>query len=151
MSDHRLTVVGLGPAGLDLLPAATLRVLEDAPRLILRTERHPAAVQLRNQGATFETLDAYYADAENFESLYPRLAQAVLARVAEGPVVYAVPGHPLLGEESVRLALAEKLGGKSKHLRHRETDGIDLTVDVNGSLIETRLTEWQAIVNEVLG
>lgn len=55
------------------------------------------------------------------------------------------------GPSSLFSALAEKLGGKSKHLRHRETDGIDLTVDVNGSLIETRLTEWQAIVNEVLG
>lgn len=55
------------------------------------------------------------------------------------------------GPSSLFSALAEKLVGKSKHLRHRETDGIDLTVDVNGSLIETRLTEWQAIVNEVLG
>jgi hypothetical protein len=55
------------------------------------------------------------------------------------------------GPSSLFAALAEKLGEKSKHLRHREADGIDLTVDVNGSLIETRLTEWQAIVNEVLG
>jgi hypothetical protein len=55
------------------------------------------------------------------------------------------------GPSSLFAALAEKLGEKSRHLRHREADGIDLTVDVNGSLIETRLTEWQAIVNEVLG
>jgi hypothetical protein len=55
------------------------------------------------------------------------------------------------GPSSLFAALAGKLGEKSKHLRHREADGIDLTVDVNGSLIETRLTEWQAIVNEVLG
>jgi hypothetical protein len=54
------------------------------------------------------------------------------------------------GPSSLFAALAEKLGEKSKHLRHREADGIDLTVDVNGSLIETCLTEWQAIVNEVL-
>ncbi|MDN5926536.1 MAG: hypothetical protein L0I29_05630 [Hyphomicrobiales bacterium] len=55
------------------------------------------------------------------------------------------------GPSSLFAALAEKLGEKSKHLRHRETDGIDLTVDVNGSLIETRLTEWQVAANEVLG
>jgi hypothetical protein len=55
------------------------------------------------------------------------------------------------GPSSLFAALAEKLGEKSKHLRHREAEGIDLTVDVNGSLIETRLTEWQAVVNEVLG
>jgi hypothetical protein len=54
------------------------------------------------------------------------------------------------GPLSLFSALTERLGEKSKHLRHREADGVDLTVDVNGSLIETRLTEWQAIVNEVL-
>jgi hypothetical protein len=55
------------------------------------------------------------------------------------------------GPQSLFSALAERLGEKSKHLRHREAEGLDLTIDVNGSLIETRLTEWQAAVNEVLG
>jgi hypothetical protein len=55
------------------------------------------------------------------------------------------------GPQSLFSALSAKMGEKSKHLRHRETDGIDLTVDVNGSLMETRLTEWRAIANEALG
>ena len=55
------------------------------------------------------------------------------------------------GPASLFSALAERMGEKSKHLRHREAEGVDLTADVNGSLIETRLTEWQAVVNEVLG
>ena len=38
-----LTVVGLGPAGLDLLPGAIVELLEGAPQVIVRTIEHPAA------------------------------------------------------------------------------------------------------------
>lgn len=142
-----LTVAGLGPAGLDQLPAATLRVLETAPRLILRTERHPAAAELQAQGVAFETLDALYAGAESFEALYPRLAEEVLARAAAGPVIYAVPGHPLLGEESVRLALA---GARERGFSTRVLSAPSF-VDVVASALASasdgpgapNLVEWQ--------
>jgi hypothetical protein len=54
------------------------------------------------------------------------------------------------GPPSLFSALALNMGEKSKYLRHRETDGADLTVEVNGSLMETRLAEWQAAVHEAL-
>jgi len=102
-----LTIVGLGPAGLDLLPARNLTALRAAPRVLLRTGRHPAAAELAAAGVAYETLDALYEASPDFAGLYPRLAAAVLVAVEDGPVAYAVPGHPLLGEESVRLLLAE--------------------------------------------
>jgi tetrapyrrole methylase family protein/MazG family protein len=100
-----ITVLGLGPAGLDLLTHASRAALSQSGRLILRTERHPAAAELRDQGVSFESLDALYQQTGSFADLYPRLAGRVLQAAAEGPVTYAVPGHPLLGEESVRLVL----------------------------------------------
>ena len=39
----RVTVVGLGPAGPELLTAGTLDALASAPVTFLRTSRHPAA------------------------------------------------------------------------------------------------------------
>jgi hypothetical protein len=54
------------------------------------------------------------------------------------------------GPLSLFSALASKMGEKSKYLRHRETDGVDLTVEVNGGLLETRLGEWQASLREAL-
>jgi hypothetical protein len=54
------------------------------------------------------------------------------------------------GPSSLFSALAAKMGEKSKYLRHQETDAADLVVDVNGSLIETRLAEWQTAVHEAL-
>ncbi|HTE18517.1 MAG TPA: SAM-dependent methyltransferase, partial [Armatimonadota bacterium] len=103
-----ITIVGLGPARLALLSAESLQLLRAAPKLILRTERHPAAQELKTEGIPFDTLDELYAQAPGFDQLYPLLAERVLreAETSGEGVVYAVPGHPLLGEESVRLVLA---------------------------------------------
>ncbi|MFN3652739.1 MAG: nucleoside triphosphate pyrophosphohydrolase [Armatimonadota bacterium] len=141
---HEITIAGLGPAGLSLLSAESLRVLEHAPRLILRTERHPAAAELRARGVAFTGLDPIYEATEEFSALYPRLAEEVLRQAEEGPVVYAVPGHPLLGEESVRLLLA---GARERGTAVRVvpapgfTDVVAAALASHGRLSD--LTEWQ--------
>ncbi len=139
-----LTIVGLGPAGLDLLHPPNLRALEGARRLILRTERHPAAAELRQRGVTCESLDGVYEATERFEDLYPRLAEAVLRACESGPVVYAVPGHPLLGEESVRRLLA---AARERGLPVRVLPALSFADVVAPALAahgETPdLTEWQ--------
>ena len=108
-----IVVVGLGPAGLSLLSQQSGEFLDGRSPLIVRTERHPAAAELRERGVSFEALDPLYQRTRDFSRLYPRLADAVLeaarkqrATAPSTPLVYAVPGHPLLGEESVRLVLA---------------------------------------------
>jgi hypothetical protein len=54
------------------------------------------------------------------------------------------------GPMSLFAALAERMGERASHLRHIETDTLDLTVEVDGSLLETRLSEWQAMLHEAL-
>ncbi len=109
----QLVVLGLGPAGLSLLSAEARAYLTGQFPLVVRTERHPAVAELRAAGIPLLTLDSVYGEAPDFTRLYPRLAAVVLEQVrrnaASGspqPLVYAVPGHPLLGEESVRLLLS---------------------------------------------
>jgi tetrapyrrole methylase family protein / MazG family protein len=98
---HTVTVVGLGPGDMDGLSLGALRVIEQASRLLVRTERHPVVAQLRERGIAVEPLDGEYEAAPDFATLYRRLAERVLAAAAAGDVVYAVPGHPLIGERSV--------------------------------------------------
>ncbi len=99
----RLTVVGLGPAGLDRVPAAVRRLLDDpARRVLVRTAHHPAAAELAAQ-RDVEAGDALYDTAGGFEDLYPALADWVVGAAAGADTVYAVPGSPLVGERSVVL------------------------------------------------
>jgi tetrapyrrole methylase family protein/MazG family protein len=50
--------------------------------------------------------DDAYDSAENFDVVYAHIANAIIATAqAHGDVIYAVPGHPLVGEATVPLIL----------------------------------------------
>ncbi|MCP4968549.1 MAG: nucleoside triphosphate pyrophosphohydrolase [bacterium] len=113
MSEVRLAIVGLGPAGLDRLSARSLALLEDPNRtVIVRTERHPAAAELA-QRRPIVTCDDLYDHAADFDEVYAAIVGRVLDAAASAPTVYAVPGSAVVGERAVaelrRRAKAESL------------------------------------------
>jgi tetrapyrrole methylase family protein/MazG family protein len=100
----RIHVVGLGPGGLDRLPVAVYRLLTGGLPVILRTAVHPVVADLKQQGLRFETFDHLYERGERFEDIYREMAEQLVQRARrEGELVYAVPGHPLMAEQSVQL------------------------------------------------
>ncbi|MGE5620861.1 MAG: nucleoside triphosphate pyrophosphohydrolase [Sphingomonadaceae bacterium] len=108
----KITIVGLGPGPYTLLTKKAAAVLEQAPKVWLRTSRHPT-VQQFPPTIEWESLDYVYDRCESFEKLYLELAQEVLAIAQrEGGLVYAVPGDPSMAEDSVReiLRLAPERG-----------------------------------------
>ncbi len=129
-----IAIVGLGPGSPALLTSEASRALVGAADIILRTGRHPVVPALQRMGLSFSTCDDLYDTLSTFEEVYEAVADRVIERallsreqqpapqapvrgvsrdVAAGPgdglapvVVYAVPGHPLVAEESVRLILS---------------------------------------------
>ncbi len=97
-----ILITGLGPGDLARIPGPVLDILLDPDRtLIIRTIDHPAAAQLaERREVTF--CDDLYDSLPTFESVYSAIADRVLAAVSGGPVVYAVPGGPGVGEFAVR-------------------------------------------------
>ena len=103
----RVTIAGLGPAGLDRLPEGLRRRLLDPDvRLVLRTLDHPAARELAAVRPA-ESADDLYETADTFDEVYRGIADRVLRAAADGPVIYAVPGSPMVGEHAVALLRAE--------------------------------------------
>jgi tetrapyrrole methylase family protein/MazG family protein len=49
-----------------------------------------------------QSFDALYEEHARFEDVYAAIVERLLAMAASGEVVYAVPGHPLVGEATVR-------------------------------------------------
>lgn len=101
---HRPTVevVGLGPAGADLLSAGSLAVVAaHAPSLRwTRTDRHPAASALGEH----HSFDEVYEAAERIEDVYTEIVTRLRALALEhGSVCYVVPGSPLVAERTVEL------------------------------------------------
>ncbi|HEX5939838.1 MAG TPA: SAM-dependent methyltransferase, partial [Dehalococcoidia bacterium] len=100
-----LTIVGLGPGSLDMLTDRTRRAIEQSERLYLRTARHPLVATIV-EGREFTSFDHLYDSEERFESVYEKIAATIESAAREGDMTYAVPGHPLFGEATVRLLLA---------------------------------------------
>ncbi len=109
-----IRIVGLGPEGpegmsvaaRDALRAATTitgRTEQRPGRLILRTARHPAAEFLAHEGIAYSTCDDLYESMPDFAAVYGAIADRIMAMAETGDVTYAVPGHPSVAEETVRL------------------------------------------------
>ncbi len=94
-------VVGLGPGDPDLLTVQARRVLETAPIIWCRTLHHPTLQSLALPGR-IESFDPLYETARRFVDVYEQIVDRLLALATAGDVVYAVPGHPLVGEATVR-------------------------------------------------
>jgi len=96
----RVVVVGLGPAGPELLTAATIEAIAATPVRFIRTTRHPAAVAVA--GAT--SFDRHYEQADTIEAVYAAIVEdLVVAARDHGRVLYAVPGSPAVAERTVEL------------------------------------------------
>jgi tetrapyrrole methylase family protein / MazG family protein len=109
-SAPEIIVVGLGPGRWDDLTIEARDLLLSAPKILCRTLRHPTVDALREhrRDLALDSFDALYDEAQSFATLYPAMVEALLSHAAgPDPLIYAVPGHPLLGEESVRLLRAE--------------------------------------------
>ncbi|HJX38222.1 MAG TPA: nucleoside triphosphate pyrophosphohydrolase [Anaerolineae bacterium] len=134
-----ITIVGLGPGEGVLLTLEARAVLEAAQEIYLRTLRHPTVSFLPTH-LTLHSYDHVYEVEQDFGAVYDTIASQVveLGNRPQG-VVYAVPGHPLVGEETVRriLALAKDRGLEVKlvpGLSFIETALLPLGLDPLGGL-----------------
>jgi tetrapyrrole methylase family protein/MazG family protein len=113
-----LTIAGLGAGAREELPLGVWEALCQSRCTFLRTGQHPVVDWLCQQGISFTTFDYFYELAADFDTVYQLIAATVLQEARNRPVLYAVPGHPLVAEESVRLILrgAEQRGLKTRLL-----------------------------------
>src|SRR5688500_17692154 len=103
----QITILGLGPGEWKHLTVEALAVLEGATELWLRTRDHPLVAEMPAH-LTIHSFDGLYEEVGEWDALYRRIAVEVvrLGRREQG-VVYAVPGHPSVGETTVRQIVAQ--------------------------------------------
>lgn len=108
----KITVIGLGAGDLQQLSVGTYRLLQRAPRLVVRTEEHPVVAELRAEGLQMESFDTIYEANDSFEDVYQEIVDRLLEMSATEPVTYAVPGHPLVAERTVQLLIGKQRAGE---------------------------------------
>src|SRR3954447_1792161 len=96
----KVVVVGLGPAGPELLTIAAREAIAVHDQRWLRTVRHPAAVAVPGAGS----FDDVYERGESLDQVYEEIAARLTAAAFDhGAVLYAVPGSPMVAERTVEL------------------------------------------------
>ena len=103
----KLTAAGLGPGGAGLITRETWTRIEEAGHILLRTRIHPAAAALDEANISYETYDAFYDAAKDFDELYEAITNDLLVRTKETDILYLVPGSPFVAERTIQL-LREK-------------------------------------------
>ncbi|WP_339275469.1 nucleoside triphosphate pyrophosphohydrolase [Paenibacillus sp. FSL W8-0426] len=115
-----LTVVGLGSGDADQLTIGIVKKMKQAAVLYVRTLDHPVLDDLRQEGFKMTSFDSIYESKASFPEVYDEIANRLIEAACQGEggseIVYAVPGHPMVAEASVRL-LKERCPDKGISLR----------------------------------
>src|SRR6266487_5312295 len=109
-----ITILGLGPGRWEDLTLQARALLEPAASekktVFFRTLIHPIIEPLKHEipNLSITSFDSFYDEATNWDTLYQRIAQEICTQAEQhSSVLYAVPGHPLIGEASVQLILQQ--------------------------------------------
>lgn len=102
-----ITVVGLGSGDPDKLTLGSLKRLQGAEERYVRTKDHPVVHWLEETGISFTSFDDVYEAKEDFPSVYEEITQRLISLAVSTPdgreILYAVPGHPMVAEATVKL------------------------------------------------
>lgn len=108
---NTIHIIGLGAGDLDQLPLGVYKKLKAADNLYVRTEDHPVLAELAQEGLAFTSFDSVYEKHDAFSPVYEEIAETLIGLSQQASVIYAVPGHPLVAEQTVQnLIDAEKQG-----------------------------------------
>src|SRR5690606_27636182 len=108
---HQVTVIGLGAADFEQLPIGVYKKLKNAKKVFARTIDHTVISELQKEGIIFESFDEIYEKHDSFLPVYEEIASKIISLASEGPVLYAVPGHPLVAEQTVQLLIEAERDG----------------------------------------
>ena len=126
-----ITIVGLGPAGVNSLTKEAWEWLSQCEHVWARTKYHPVFSELP-EGIKVSSFDEDYAESQDYGITDDLIAeQLVEIAGAEGGLTFAVPGSPFVGEPLVNKLM--KLITKSA-IPVRIIDGMSFIEPVSSAL-----------------
>lgn len=146
----RVTVVGLGPAGADLVTEGTRALIEAVPPAarFVRTLRHPSVGVV----APATDCDDLYRSAQRIEQVYEAIVERLVAAARRhGEVLYAVPGSPAVAERSVQMLLGDSRVNAEVHPALSFADLAWSRLGVDPLASGVRIVDGQRFAGEAAG
>lgn len=111
---NQLTVIGLGAADFEQMQMGVYKKIKAAKKIYVRTEDHPVIQDLKLEGIEFTSFDDVYIKHGSFGPVYEEIAQRLIEAVSQEDVMYGVPGHPLVAEQTVQHLIEADQNGQIK-------------------------------------
>lgn len=100
----QITIIGLGPGSIGSINQETLQAIESAQNRYIRTTRHPNTHLIKDA----ISFDAEYERHDSFDEVYSAIARQLIAAAHQHQqILYAVPGSPLVLEQTVQHLLQD--------------------------------------------
>ena len=126
LRDMTITIVGLGPAGVNHIDHEVYApLLDDTSTVVLRTLRHPVA-EVIAQKRDVVACDDIYDTFSEFDAVYAGICDRVISAAGDGSVVYAVPGSAAVGERTVPMIVTRAKAAGIPVVIHPGTSFLDL-------------------------
>lgn len=104
----RLKVIGLGYRGIEDLTLKAYKELHQVDKLLVRTNKHPVISYLKEEGIDFIAFDDLLKKDQDFNQIVNGIFERIKSYLDKNiEVGYAVPGNPIVGDESINRLLAE--------------------------------------------
>lgn len=97
-----ICIVGLGPGPKGYLTKQAEQALLNADCCYVQTAQHPAVESVKELGVEYQSLDALYEQAEDFDGLNKTMAEKVLEQANKKRVLFAVTGEASQGQSAVK-------------------------------------------------
>lgn len=120
------------------------RLGEQAGALVAERLREAEENLARQAASATARILAIHLTADVQKRMIDSLGEAIREAVRDSDALRVRVRGPL----SLYQALAASLGELSRHLEYAEMPGFDLTVSIDDSLFETRLSDWSAALAE---
>lgn len=104
----KITIVGLGPGDYNLISQGALESIKNKENVYFRTVKHPIVHQF-DDSIKYQGLDYFYESEDDFEKVYESISNFIIEKAKDNNIVYAVPGHPRVAENTVSI-----IEGKAK-------------------------------------
>ncbi|WP_072888488.1 bifunctional methyltransferase/pyrophosphohydrolase YabN [Tepidibacter formicigenes] len=98
-----ITIVGLGPGDYDLISHGAYKLLKEGKNIYFRTKKHPIVENLIKENIEFKSLDYFYEKENDFEKVYDNISKFIMKEARTNDIIYAVPGHPRVAENTVEI------------------------------------------------
>lgn len=134
---NTIKIIGLGTSDVNKMPLGIYKTLTNTKEIYVRTMDHPAVSMLVDEGIEIKSFDSYYENEDTFTDTYQEITNTLLDKAADGDILYAVPGHPMVYETTTERLLAAEKDGK-----------VNVEIAGGQSFIDDVITALKIPVNE---